>query len=260
MLRVSAVALTVFATAWLSCSYATDNPTEGEYIRRVIDRRYAGHTAVPNLAFDAVQYRRNVDGDWKVKSEQIWKKRILADRHQNRHETIFSVQEDGKPWDADKMRDEIRKMTEKYEEDSKRRDFKSPIDSSYYMDYSFEIHPATNSNGIGLDSVTFIAMIRDDKHLDGYMLVDTTDYSVMYLEFELADRPTGVKHLWMAYDYVRLDNGYTFPERSTFRGAFGFLFFKARREVVDEYSNFDLSPDFSDTVFNSPYSYGQIEN
>ncbi len=230
-----------------------------EYIDHILDRKQEARDAIRTISFDAVQYRRNMDSDWKMKSEELWRKKVFLKSRTERHELVLSVTEDGKTWDDQKILDEIKKLNESYKKDSERRDFKGPLDTMYVSDYEFTYAGNENRNGDYLDRIDFSSKVRDDKHINGHMLIDPDDYSLMYIEFELADNPTGVKKIHISYDFDRLENGFTHPVRTLFRGHFGMLFINARREVVEEYSNFEINPELPDSLFEIPYSY-QPEN
>jgi len=230
-----------------------------EYVENILDRKYETRAAIGTISFDAVQFKRNVDGDWKMKSEELWRKRVFLQGRKQRHEVVLGITEDNTAWDDKKILDEIKDMIDNFEKDSERRNFKGPLDSMYVSDYEFVYAGNENRMGTMLDRIEFTSKIHDDKHIDGHMMIDPDDYSVMYMEFKLADRPTGVKMLHIAYDFGRLENGFTHPIKTYFKGHFGVLFFNARREIIEEYSNFEINPELPDSLFEIPYSY-QPEN
>jgi hypothetical protein len=230
-----------------------------EYVDHILDRKYETRAAIETISFDAVQYRRNMDSDWQVKSEELWRKRVFLRGRTQRHEVVLGVTEGETVWDDQKILDEIENLIDNYGEDSERKDFKGPLDTMFVSDYEFVYAGRENSMGIVLDRVEFTSKVSDDKHIGGYMLIDPDDYSLMSMEFELADRPIGVRMMRIAYDFDRLENGFTYPVRTSFKGYFGILLFNARREMVEEYSNFEINPELPDSLFETPYSY-QPEN
>lgn len=224
------------------------------YLEKVIEKRYAARESFEGLKYDAVSYRRNVNSDWEIISEQVWRKEIFARDFDTRHQRVLSVTEDGAPLEEEKIRKEVEKLIEKAEEEKERRRFREPLDTLYFDEYEFLLTEPDSSSG-DLDKLVYRAVERDDKHVDGFFLINPEDYGIVYNEFELADRPTGVKMMKIAYELDQIENGHYYPVRTFFRGHFGFLFFNGRREVIEEFSDFEFGKQFPDSLFEVPFEY-----
>ncbi len=224
------------------------------YLQQVIEKRYAARESFEGLKYDAVSYRRNVNGDWEIISEQIWKKEVFASDFDTRHQRVISVIEDGEPLEEDKILKEVDKLIEKAEEQRERMRFREPLDTVYFNEYEFSLAQPDSASG-DLDKLVYRAIERDDKHVDGFFLINPDDYGIVYNEFELADRPTGVKMMKIAYELEKFENDNYYPVRTFFRGHFGFLFFNGRREVIEEFSDFEFGRQYPDSLFDVPFEY-----
>jgi len=239
---------------WLSISSQVVAESIDSYLSKVIEKRYAMKESFAGLQYDATSYRRNVNGDWEILSEQIWEKEVYARDFDTRHQRVFSIIEDGSPLEEKKILKEVERLVEKSEEKKDERRFMEPLDTLYYGDYEFSFGEP-DSSAPEYDRIDFRAVVRDDKHVDGYILVNPEDYGIVYTEFELADRPTGVKYMKIASELEQLNNGHYYPVRTFFRGHFGVLFFNGRREVIEEFSNFRFGQEFPDSLFDVPIVY-----
>jgi len=242
------------ASIWLVLSSRMTAESIDSYLSEVIEMRNAAKESFTGIQCDATSYRRNVNGDWEVLSEQVWDKELYVRDFDTRHQRVFSIIEDGEPLEDKKAMKEIEKLSKNAEERKDERRFKEPLDTLYYDDYEFSFGEP-DSAASDYDRIDYRAIIRDDKHVDGYFLVNPEDYGIVYTEFELADRPTGVKFMKIASELEQLENGYYYPVRTFFRGHFGFLFFNGRREVIEEFSNFKFGMEFPDSLFNVPIAY-----
>jgi len=195
-----------------------------------------------------------MNGDWEIKSEQIWQSVVSARDYETLYQRVLSVTEDGEPLDREKIEKEIDKLNENAEEDRDRRSFKEPLDTLYFADYEFAID-STFSGIPNSMKIDFSSKVRDGKHLDGHIVVNRDDYGIVHKEFHLADNPTGVKDHRMKLDFEKQANGYYYASRLDFRGQFGVLFFNSRRELIEEYSNYSFGHSFPDSLFDKKASY-----
>jgi len=109
-----------------------------------------------------------MNGDWEIKSEQIWHSIISARDNETMHQRVLSVTEDGEPLERKKIEGEIKKLNDNSEKDRNRRKFKEPLDTLHYEDYEFSItgtvNPDTGVNPAGtaewLPIMTCILTIR----------------------------------------------------------------------------------------------------
>jgi len=242
--------LVLVATA----SSTADDSDLTELIEKIVQRRAEALESFKNVTFNKLAYKRNMNGDWEIKSEQIWKSTVSAKDPETMHQTVLSVAEDGKPLEHKKIGKEIKKLNKNADEDRERRSFFEPFDTLHFIDYSFTID-SMHGEKPGHIKIDFESKVRDGKHLDGYVVVNETDYSVVQKEFQLADRPTGVKYLRIKIDFSKHENGFYYAARFDFRGHFGVLFFNGRREMIEEYSNYTFGHTFPDSLFETHATY-----
>jgi hypothetical protein len=108
----------------------------------------------------------------------------------------------------------------------------------------------------------YVVMARsktlDSRHLNATYWIDVKTYGVLKTTFAPAKLPHFVDMLDFKMDYgVVTDNDSILylPMRFELKGKAGFLFFKGRFGVIEEYNSYQCDNAIADTLFNHRYFY-----
>ena len=72
------VALTLLFLLGMSATARSTELPAGEVVLKAIERKHEAKEEIKSLSFNATTYRRNMNGKWEVKSEEVWNKRIYV--------------------------------------------------------------------------------------------------------------------------------------------------------------------------------------
>lgn len=202
-------------------------------------------------------------------------------------EEIYSIEKEGKMLTPKEIREEVADLNEKWQDEQRDKEKKEgskdnsidPLtlegmaDYDYYQigkgDSSFAVMPSTvaATDGTVDRSVEklmsyYVIMARskmlDSRHLTATYWIDAKTFGVIRTTFTPAKLPRFVEMLDFQMDNgVVIDNDSTLylPRRFELKGKAGFLFFKGRFGVIEEYTSYQCENAIADTLFNQRYFY-----
>jgi hypothetical protein len=202
-------------------------------------------------------------------------------------EEIFSIEKEGEMLTPDKIREEVAELNEKWLDEQKDKEKKEGSEDNsvdpltlegmaeydYYQigkgDSSFAVVPSTVATAGGpvdqsIEKLMSYCVIMarsktlDSRHLNATYWIDAKTYGVIRTEFTPAKLPHFVEMLDFQMDNgVIVDNDSTLylPRRFELKGKAGFLFFKGRFGVIEEYGSYKCENAIADSLFNQRYFY-----
>jgi hypothetical protein len=202
-------------------------------------------------------------------------------------EEILSIVEDGKPLPPEEIKKKVVDLNEKWLDEQRDKEKKEGskdnsvdpltldgmLEYDYYQigkgDSSFAVVPSTIATAGGTVDRSverlmsyYVVMARsktlDSRHLNATYWIDAKTYGVLKTTFTPAKLPHFVDMLDFKMDYdVVTDNDSTLylPARFELKGKAGFLFFKGRFGVIEEYTSYQCDNTIADTLFNHRYFY-----
>jgi len=205
-------------------------------------------------------------------------------------EEILSIVEDGKPLSPKEIKEKVADLNEKWQDEQRDKEkkegskdnFVDPLtlegmpEYDYYLisqgDSAFAEVPSTIATTGGTIDQTveklmsyYVVMARakeiDSRHLTATYWIDVKTFGVLKTTFTPAKLPHFVDMLDFKMDYgviVDSDSTLYLPARFELRGKAGFLFFKGRFGVIEEYTSYECDNAIADTLFNKRYFYSGV--
>jgi hypothetical protein len=205
-------------------------------------------------------------------------------------EQILSIVEDGKPLPPAEIRKRVADLNEKWQDEQKDKEkkegsqdnFVDPLttggmaDYDYYVigrgDSTFAVVPSAIATAAGAvdQSVEklmsyYVIQARskefDSRHLNATYWIDTKTSGVLRTTFAPAKLPHFVDMLDFSMDYgvtTDRDSVLYLPKRFQLTGRAGFLFFKGRFGVIEEYSSYSCDSTLADSLFDHRYFYSDV--
>ncbi len=202
-------------------------------------------------------------------------------------EEILSIVEDGKPLPSKEIQEKVVDLNEKWQDEQKDKEkgegskdnsvdpltLDGMLEYDYYLigkgDSSFAVVPSTiaTTGGTIDQSVEklmsyYVVMARsktlDSRHLNATYWIDAKIYGVLKTTFAPAKLPRFVDMLDFKMDYgvvTDSDSILYLPLRFELKGKAGFLFFKGRFGVIEEYTSYQCDSTIADTLFDHRYFY-----
>ncbi len=260
------------------------NPSPQDIIKSVIAKQEQDKKHCDKYTALATTNKIKYDKNMKPDETTITKRKmyVWGDRTS---EEILSIEEDGKQLPPDEIKKRVADLNEKWQEEQKDKDkqegskenFVDPMTIEgmaaydYYLigqgDSTFDVVPSTIATARGAvdQSVEklmsyYVVMARsktsDSRHLMATYWIDAKTFGVLRTTFAPAKLPHFVDMLDFQMDYaVVTDNDSTLylPKRFELKGKAGFLFFKGRFGVIEEYSSYTCDNSIADSLFDHRY-------
>jgi hypothetical protein len=141
---------------------------------------------------------------------------------------------------------ERKKARDKNGEDDRRRhmdfsfDEMFPFSEKNRENYDFTLLEETMLEGIPVYVLDAKAKQRTKDFFEGIFYIDRESWDILRAEIQLAKNPGPLKVMKMDLDFLVLPEGYLAVKKSTVRIHVDLVVKNIRREVVDEYSDFQI--------------------
>jgi hypothetical protein len=269
-----------------STIYSQTTPPATDIIKSVIakqerDKKHCDkYTSIATT--NKIKYDKNMQPD-----EVTITKRKAYFWGERTSEEILSIEEDGKLLTPKEIKEKVADLNDEWLDEQKDKEKKEGskdnsvdpltldgmLEYDYYLigqgDSSFAVVPSTiaTTGGTVDQSVEklmsyYVVMARsktlDSRHLNATYWIDAKTSGVLRTTFAPAKLPRFVDLLDFKMDYgVVTDNDSTLylPMRFELKGKAGFLFFKGRFGVIEEYTSYQCDNAIADTLFNYRYFY-----
>ena len=266
---------------------ASAAPAVDEIIANTIARIERDKTLCPKYTNRVVA--KSIKYDKKMNPDEITTMTKLA-YHVNERisEQIYSIDKDGKQLTPKEIDERAKDQTEKWNDEHKdgkakksasRENFVDPLTTAGVGTYSFHLIETRDSVFSVVDAavagtkeivdqsvqrlttyyvVQARAITEDEKHLNATYWIDAKTYGLLRSEFAPSKMPSFVEMLEFRLDYQIAKNGDStiyFPQRFELKGKAGFLFFKGRFGVVEEYSDYQCVDVIDESLLSTRYFY-----
>lgn len=280
------LALFLVALLVTSTSYSQTKPPATDIIKSVIakqerDKKHCDkYTSLATT--NKIKYDKNMQPD-----EVTITKRKVYFWGERTSEEILSIEEDGKLLPPKEIKEKVADLNKEWLDEQKGKEKKEGskdnsvdpltlddmLEYDYYLigqgDSSIAVVPSTiaTTGGTVDQSVEklmsyYVVMARsktlDSRHLNATYWIDAKTFGILRTTFAPAKLPRFVEMLDFKMDYgVVTDNDSTLymPMRFELKGKAGFLFFKGRFGVIEEYTSYRCDNEIADTLFNHRYFY-----
>lgn len=270
----------------MGATYPQTTPSAPDIIKAVIakqerDKKHC--EKYTNLATtNKIKYDKNMQPD----DVTITKRKVYFWGERSSEE-ILSIVEDGEPLSSEEIQKKVADLNEKWQDEQKDKEKKDGskdnsvdpltldgmLEYNYHLigkgDSSFAVVPTTiaTTGGTVDQSVEklmsyYVVMARsktlDSRHLNATYWIDAKTYGVLKSTFTPAKLPRFVDMLDFNMDYSVVtanDSALYLPMRFELKGKAGFLFFKGRFGVIEEYTSYRCDDSIADTLFNHRYFY-----
>ncbi|MGB5106829.1 MAG: hypothetical protein WBP42_08975, partial [Candidatus Zixiibacteriota bacterium] len=203
-------------------------------------------------------------------------------------EQIFSIDKDGKAFSPKEIEELAEEQTEKWNDEHKdgkatkagsRENFVDPLTTAGADMYSFHLTETRDSVFGVVDAAVagtteivnqsvqklttyYVVQARaktaDEKRLNATYWIDAKTFGLLRSEFTPSKMPRFVEMLDFNLEYEMVKNGDStiyVPHRFELRGKAGFLFFKGRFGVIEEYSEYRCVDVIDESLLAARYFY-----
>lgn len=225
--------------------------------------------------------------------ERTITKRIIYNWGERSSEEILSIEEEGKLLDSAAIMEKLADLNKEWRKSQEKKDkgegskdnFVDPITPEgmpsydYYLtgtgDSTFAVVPsAVTPVGTNLGAIDqsveklmsyYVVMARskkeDSRYLNATYWIDAKTYGILRTVFTPAKLPHFVDILDFRTEnqVVRIDDSLLYvPQRFELTGKAGFLFFKGRFGVIEEYSAYHCDPSLGKSLFDKKYFHSGV--
>lgn len=244
-----------FALAAFKTLQATD-------VSDVVDKtaqRMASYPEMSHWQVSVLSKNIEMDKSWKPKKETVVQKTVLM-KDKKRQEKIQSAVEikKGKRKDVTQkyINQAYKDMQKAAKERKKAKDNDGEEDRRGRMDlsldemfpfseknkenYDFTLLEETSLEGIPVYVLDAKAKQRTKDFFDGIFYINKETWDILRAELQLAKNPSPLKVMEMGMDFKVLPEGYFVLRKISIRIHVGLIVKNIRREVVDEYSDYQI--------------------
>ncbi len=245
----------------VSLPFATSHNSLAD-VSEVVDKtaqRLASYPEMTHWQASILSTNYEMDGDWNPKKKTVVQKTVIM-KDKIRQEKIKDAVEikDGKSKDVTQkfINEAYKNMQKAAKRRKKANENNGEENGSHRMDlsldemfpfseknrenYDFALLDATTLEGIPVVVLEATAKQRTEDFFEGVFYIDLETWDVVRAELRLAKNPGPLKVMEMSMDFLVIPEGYFVLRKMTARVHVGLIVKNIRREVVDEYSDYQI--------------------
>lgn len=262
-------------------------PSVDEIIKNTIARIETDKSLCPNytnhVVAKSIKYDKNM-----VPDEVTTMIKLAYHAGDRMAEQIFSIEKDSAMYTPKQIAERAEEQTEKWNDEHKdgkakkaasRENFVDPLTTVGADMYGFHLIETRDSVFGVVDAavagtseivdqsvqrlttyyvVQARAKVADEKHLNATYWIDANTYGLLRSEFAPSEMPRFVEMLDFKLEYEMVKSGDAtiyVPHKFELKGKAGFLFFKGRFGVVEEYSDYRCVDAIDESLLAARYFY-----